>query len=180
MDMIYSDNEYCCVKSGGDFVVANTKTHQKLHADVAVKKKFDVRLPPPFLCVNFAVQPLTAHNGPMRIAPGTQLARGEVSETMARKYANARLCPVPAGAAIVRDVRTLHSGTPNLTEKTRYLPSVEFALAEYVGQGATPKSLPREFFDKLPSEAQELCSDIVFDDDDDPNVGFMTRRGNRR
>ena len=77
-DMIYNDNEYCRAKSGGDLVLASIKTNQKLHADVAVRNKFDVRLPPPLLCIKFAVQPLTAHNGPTRIDPGTQFVRGEV------------------------------------------------------------------------------------------------------
>ena len=66
-DMFYNDNEYCRAKSGGDLVLASIKTNQKLHADVAVRNKFDVRLPPPLLCIKFAVQPLTAHNGPTRI-----------------------------------------------------------------------------------------------------------------
>lgn len=184
LDRIFNHADYSCVKSGGDFVVGNTPSGQQLHSDIQVKKSLDVKLPPPYVCVNFTVQPLTEHNGPMRIAPGTQLLRGDVSPATARKYGNARLCPMPAGAAIVRDVRTLHSGTPNLTEKTRYLPSVEFASAEYYasggwGQDALQKSMPREFFEKLPPDAQELCSDIVFDGDEDPVVGFIPARGGR-
>lgn len=77
-----------------------------------------------------------------------------------------RLCPVPAGTAIVRDVRTLHSGTPNLATRTRFLPSVEFVSADYRARGKgsvfpPTKSLSQKFFDGLQPEIQELCKELV-------------------
>ena len=42
------------------------------------------------------------------------------------------LCPVPKGAALLRDVRLLHGGTPNSSDTTRFLPSVEFMSGRFV------------------------------------------------
>ena len=165
LQLIFGDDGCRCVKSGGDFVLGRTRAHQKLHADIQVKKQLDIHLPPPQLSVNFTLQPLTPDNGPLRIVPRTQLARVD-AEGIPVELRNARLCPVPAGAAIVRDIRVLHSGTPNWTTNVRYLPNVEFASAPYIEKGPfakqTPqRSMPRQFFDQLPPEVQELCGDLV-------------------
>lgn len=36
------------------------------------------------------------------------------------------VCPAPAGAAQVRDVRAWHGGTPNLSDDVRAIPNVEY------------------------------------------------------
>lgn len=185
LDSIFEGKGFSCIKSGGDFVLGETRDHQALHADLCVSKAHNVRLPPPVLSVNFVVQALTPSNGPMRIVPGTQLLRGDVPERVPPGWVNSRLCPLPAGSVIIRDVRTLHSGSPNLTSATRYLPSVEFASEEYRGTGPLSKcgpckSMPRRLFSSLTPDVQELCDDLVYDDDGAPEVGFKTRSGRAR
>lgn len=41
------------------------------------------------------------------------------------------MCPGPAGTAVIRDIRTWHAGTPNITTKDRALPNCEF-LAPFI------------------------------------------------
>ena len=36
------------------------------------------------------------------------------------------VCPAPAGAIMVRDVRAWHGGTPNISEAIRAIPNLEF------------------------------------------------------
>ena len=53
----------CCTKQrapGDDWLQSNDRTARGIGPAT-------VRLPPPLLCIKFAVQPLTAHNGPTRI-----------------------------------------------------------------------------------------------------------------
>merc|ERR1719399_1245224 len=41
------------------------------------------------------------------------------------------LQPLRAGAAILRDLRLWHSGTPNFSKRTRFLPNVELISLQY-------------------------------------------------
>jgi len=84
---------------------------------------------------------------------------------------------VPCGAAIIRDVRVLHGGTPNCTDKNRYLPSVEFASASFRATNRSDKfplkrSLPHELFQKLSPSCQELCEELVVPEGQALKVGF--------
>merc|ERR1712013_681586 len=101
----------------------------------------------------------------MRIIPGTQLDQC-APEVVPEEWHCSRLCPLPAGTAIIRDVRVLHSGTPNLVSRTRFLPNVEFASADYLASGKgsnfpPTKSLSQKFYDSLSPEIQPLCEDLV-------------------
>lgn len=121
---------YVAAGGGGDFVLPHTDTFQSLHRDTLYSSG-DV---PPAVTVNFVVEDLTCEGGPLRAVPGTHVLDGEVP-TMAEETRSSKesiLCPLPAGSIIIRDLRTWHGGTPNLSNRTRYLPSIEFvASASY-------------------------------------------------
>ncbi|CAE8715163.1 unnamed protein product [Polarella glacialis] len=97
-----------------------------------------------------------------------------------------KLFPLPPGAAVVRDLRLWHGGTPNLSGQTRFLPSVELMSSAYAAFVAGPhsfaygvpcdackwqqcalprkeraKALPRALFEKLPVQAQSHCEAVV-------------------
>ena len=159
---------FVCTGGGGDFVIGDTGSDQWIHADIELGKEHDVRMPPPMISINFAVQEVTASNGPMRIIPGTQLYRGIVQSPIPDSWLHSFLCPVPVGAALVRDARVLHSGTRNSTHSTRYLPSVEFVSTDFRTTNRRDcfpplKSLPRELFDCLEPQTKQFCAEIVAD-----------------
>ena len=165
LNMIF-DGCFICTGGGGDFVVGGTKTDQELHSDMIIKSKDDVWLPPPMISVNFVIQALTSLNGPLRIIPGTQLWRGEVPDPIAEDWLHSCLCPVPAGSAIIRDVRVLHSGTRNLTDQIRFLPSIEFVstgFRETERRDCFPpnRTLPNDMHERLHPDIMKLCSEIV-------------------
>ena len=157
---------FLCTGAGGDFVVGGTDTDQFLHADIQVQKKQDLWLAPPMVSINFAVQDISCLNGPMRIIPGTQLHRGDVPDQIPQQWQRSCLSPVPAGAAIVRDVRVLHSGTRNVTETVRYLPSVELVSADFRSTDRRDcfplkRCLPIEQFQRMHPQIQKICAEIV-------------------
>ena len=157
---------FVCTGGGGDFVMGETSSDQGIHSDIVVGKAHDVWMPPPMLSVNFTVQDLTSMNGPIRMIPGTQLWRGIVPEPIPDQWERSCLCPVPAGSAIIRDVRVLHSGTRNVTQTTRYLPSIEFVSADFRSTGRNDcfppyRILPNEFFEKMHPEVKKTCLEIV-------------------
>merc|ERR1712066_738698 len=111
---------------------------QRLHSDLFQwplgfdDSNFDGK--PPYIAVNFTVGNVRSHDGPMRILEGTHHATSlpprwdeEPPEALV-----AAIAPLPPGCALIRDVRTWHSGTPNLGPRTRYLPSCEYTPPEYL------------------------------------------------
>merc|ERR1711920_65 len=78
-----------------------------------------------------------------------------------------RIFPASVGSAIIRDVRTLHGGSPNFSEAARFLPAVEFVSARFIqtprGKGYICKgSLPREIYEKLrPATRRRVCPAVV-------------------
>jgi len=117
---------------GGDFVLGETDTYQSLHTDLGQGSfyKFDK---PPAVGVNYLVEDLACAGGPLRVVPGTHRLDGAppVLWLEPQEAKDAVLCPLPAGTAIVRDLRAWHGGTPNALTKTRYMPNAEFVNAQW-------------------------------------------------
>jgi hypothetical protein len=180
-----------CVSGGGDFVYEEGEEgcgseYQFLHSDLrkghletwSQVEQLEVVFPPPYVSANFAVQHISADNGPMRIIPGTQT----VSQAAAREHAQlpcpneepetwlaSTLQPLHPGDVIVRDVRVLHGGTPNRSVKTRFLPSLEFASStlrssssgEWPADWMMEATLPAEHYEKLSAQAQAWCPESL-------------------
>ena len=166
-----------CTSSGGDFVEAHVGfSYQPLHSDLAGCDlgPFNVSFPPPCVSANFVVHPVTERNGPMRILPGTQ--RHSVSAKVTqqfwdthngdepREWRDSVLQPLSAGD-IIRDVRVLHGGTPNLSDATRFLPAVEFVFGSYKDSSFyiwdEIQHLPKEIFSTLSNHAKSWCGGVV-------------------
>ena len=163
-----------CISMGGDFVLPGTAQAQYLHSDffiwpeAAEESNFVGR--PPFFSVNFAVSHINARDGPLRILPGTHRCSAEACPEESPGAWTAGLAPLAPGVAIIRDVRTWHSGTPNLGPRTRYLPSLEFVPQAYLDHlernpedsraGPDPKphaDMPRDLYDHLSETSQRFC-----------------------
>ena len=158
--------DFQCYSGGGDFVVPGVEEYQPLHGDIEVKFH-DEKMPPPFVSVNFCVQPLTTWNGPIRMVPGkTRLDWDGRTEPI--EWRHSRLCPVPVGAALLRDVRILHGGTPNLSNKIRFLPSVEFVSEsfqiQYPEWWPPVRCITQRTYDALDKTVQRRCKGLVADD----------------
>lgn len=174
---------------GGDFVLGGTANYQSLHSDLGPSRvPPECRLNhPPMISVNFTVQDITGENGPLRVVPGRRLVGvgsdapppfSEEPEVLRQS----KLFPLPAGAAIIRDLRLWHGGTPNTSDHTRFLPSVELMSLKYSQFMSAPHSfnytycqvckwhqcsfytrspcLPNALFETLRPEVQKLCEQI--------------------
>eukprot|EP00927_Polykrikos_kofoidii_P049282 TRINITY_DN43360_c0_g1_i1.p1 TRINITY_DN43360_c0_g1~~TRINITY_DN43360_c0_g1_i1.p1 ORF type:complete len:501 (+),score=58.10 TRINITY_DN43360_c0_g1_i1:83-1585(+) len=124
-----NDIGYYAAGGGGDFVLGHTDLYQSLHPDIGGGGPLLYEQgPPPAVGVSVVVEDLSCTNGPVRVAPGTHRDEGTppmlFEETTA--HSMVLLCPLPAGSLIVRDLRLWHGGTPNLLNRTRYLPGLEF------------------------------------------------------
>ena len=141
---IFGSPDYALRAASGDFCLPGAHGYQPLHSDVSdwinpaisrFSSFHDPRgimtirdLPCPYICVNFLPQDVTALNGPTRQIPGTQHSRAPIPmlEDEPEWMRLSTVCPAPAGAIMVRDVRAWHGGTPNVSDSTRYIPNLEF------------------------------------------------------
>ena len=120
-------------------------------------------MPCPYVCVNFLPQDVTRLNGPTRQIPGTQHSRVPIP-SLADEPEWMRLstvCPAPAGAIMVRDVRAWHGGTPNVSEAVRSIPNLEF-YAPWFREPIVP-GITYSDYKKLSERAQKLVQHCVAD-----------------
>jgi Phytanoyl-CoA dioxygenase (PhyH) len=141
---IFGSPHYALRAASGDFCLPGAVDYQPLHSDVGdwrgsglspfssfhdPRGQMTIRdLPCPYVCVNFLPQDVTRLNGPTRQIPGTQHSRVPIP-TLDEEPEWMRLstvCPAPAGAIMVRDVRAWHGGTPNVSDAMRAIPNLEF------------------------------------------------------
>lgn len=122
---------------------------EKTFADLDFRtQRLVIELTPPSMTINFVMCDLTWENGPIRQIPGTHTTsqpppRPEDEPDWMRYAA---LVGAPAGAAVFRDHRAWHSGTPNLSKEIRCLPNLEFLAPWWDLQFV--KTMPHEIWER--------------------------------
>merc|ERR1719401_2164078 len=117
---------------------------------------------------NLLTEDVTAINGPLRHIPRTQ--RRPLSEIPSpydepNEWLLSTMQPASAGTVMIRDIRTWHGGTPNLSTRARPLPNIEFYApwlvekwkkeenhAEYIS-----KVMPFEIWEGLSERAKKVA-----------------------
>lgn len=184
---IFGSQDYALRAASGDFCLSGAVGYQPLHSDVSdwfdsslsrfssfhdPRGQLTVRdLPCPYLCVNFLPQDVTRLNGPTRQIPGTQHSRVPIPslEDEPEWMRLSTVCPAPAGAIMVRDVRAWHGGTPNVSNAMRAIPNLEFYapwFREPVVPGITYKD-----YKKLSERTQYLTRFCVADSSEELRTG---------
>eukprot|EP00747_Dinoflagellata_sp_TGD_P037781 gnl/TRDRNA2_/TRDRNA2_139284_c0_seq3.p1 gnl/TRDRNA2_/TRDRNA2_139284_c0~~gnl/TRDRNA2_/TRDRNA2_139284_c0_seq3.p1 ORF type:complete len:331 (+),score=18.29 gnl/TRDRNA2_/TRDRNA2_139284_c0_seq3:131-1123(+) len=138
---------------GGDFCLPGAISYQdRRSADQS---------PPPVVCCNFLMVDFTQLNGPTRFIPGTAWSRDPIPSLDAEPQwmRLSTLCPLPAGSVLIRDVRTWHGGTPNLSDEIRAIPAVEFAAADF--REPSRVVMPRAIYDGLTEHGKEITQHLV-------------------
>lgn len=180
VEAIFGSLDYLVRAGSGDFCLPGAVEYQPLHSDVhdardalgAVRSPYssfhdpsghlNMRdLPCPYVCLNFLPQEMTRLNGPTRQIPGSQRSR-EPIPTLDEEPEWMRLstvCPAPAGAVQIRDVRAWHGGTPNLSEHARSIPNLEL-YAPWFREPLSP-AISSEAHRELSPFAQHLTRYVV-------------------
>lgn len=160
---IWESDDLTCSGGGGDYSLPGAKI-QHLHSDMGDclndpdGRTVIADLPTPFIVVNFPMVDFHRENGATRFIPCTQRNRqrppGLEDEPDWMKEAIIR---APAGAALIRDVRTWHGGTANTSDETRVMTSVGYYAPWFRRPGATEAVMPEQVFDSLSDRAQRWC-----------------------
>ena len=191
LEAIFESPDYICRGGGGDFCLPGAVEYQPLHSDVADRREktdhiaaadsdgskfsgsfWDPRgvmtlrdLPCPYVCCNFLMTDFNALNGPIRQIPGTQNSRAPIPDLSDEPswMKHSTVCPAPAGSALIRDPRTWHGGTPNLSNELRAIPNIEYYAPWFHEPMA--RSMPRPLYESLSEHAQQICRYIVSDEE---------------
>jgi hypothetical protein len=83
------------------------------------------------------------------------------------------VCPAPAGAIMVRDVRAWHGGTPNVADAIRSIPNLEF-YAPWFREPIVP-GITYGDYRKLSERAQQLVRHCVADSSETLLTGATLR-----
>ena len=176
---IFGSPDFVLRAASGDFCLPGAIDYQPLHSDVRdwapggqtpFSAFYDPRgqltirdLPCPYICVNFLPQDVTPFNGPTRQIPGTQHTRGPIPtlEDEPEWMRLSTVCPAPAGAIMIRDVRAWHGGTPNISDAIRFIPNLEF-YAPWFREPMVP-SINYQDYKNLSERAQWLARECVAD-----------------
>ena len=112
-------------------------------------------------------------DGAIRFVPGTQNSKLPIpslaDEPLWMRMST--VCPIPAGCAILRDIRCWHGGTPCVGDTPRAMPSCNFHAPWFsVGQGS--HIMPREVYAQLSERGQDLTRHIVADEGEVLTLGW--------
>jgi hypothetical protein len=166
---IFGSENYVVGGGGGDVALPGAIEYQGLHSDNIWTEPFDPigglttrEMPVPVVTINFSMVDLTTENGPIRQIPGTQRSNDPIptlaDETLAMKRST--LCPVPAGSALIRDNRTWHGGTPNLSREVRSLPNIEY-FAPWFRSEIIERTMPYEVWRELSPHSRRISRLVV-------------------
>jgi Phytanoyl-CoA dioxygenase (PhyH) len=119
---------------------------------------------PPLVTINFLLGDQTWENGPIRQIAGTQSlqssppAPADEPEWMRLST----LVGAKAGAAVFRDTRAWHGGTPNVSREIRAMPNIEY-VAPWFDTFTFMQSMPYERWAELTPHGQRICRYIKCD-----------------
>lgn len=189
---IFGGPDYTLRAASGDFCLPGAIQYQPLHSDAAdwqpegIMSKFSsfhdprgrvsVRdLPCPYVCINFIPQDITRLNGPIRQIVGTQNSPAPIPslESEPEWMRLSTVCPVPAGAMMIRDVRAWHGGTPNVSDTVRSIPNLEF-YAPWFREPTVP-GITYADYQKLTPQAQRAVRFSVADSSETLDTGVTMR-----
>lgn len=189
MAAIFGSMNYMLRAASGDFCLPGAVEYQPLHRDMGdyvdgartpfssfadPSGRLTTRdLPVPYVAVNFPTVDITGTNGPTRQISGTQISNESIP-TLDEETEGMRLstvCPLPAGSAMIRDVRGWHGGTPNVSDHVRCIPNVEF-YAPWFREPVLP-GISFADHKKLSEHAQLLTQFTVADSSDELATGYV-------
>jgi hypothetical protein len=115
---------------------------------------------------------MTRLNGPTRQIPGTQRSRTPIPRLSEEPewMRLSTVCPAPAGSVQIRDVRAWHGGTPNLSDRVRAIPNIEY-YAPWFREPMIP-GISHADWTNLSDRARRLTREVVADSDHDLQTGY--------
>lgn len=119
------------------------------------------------LAVNFALCEVTPDNGPLETTLGTHLLeRNQALAQIESAQVAIKSVVMGLGDVLIRDVRQIHRGTPNLTDQARPMVVLGYSR-RWLHRPEVNIQVPQQTWDQLPPNSQQLLrfNPIVADGD---------------
>lgn len=108
------------------------------------------------LALNFPLVDVTPQNGPLEIVRGTHLmSRDEGMKKLESGETFIEPVPMQMGDVLLRDVRTLHRGTPNKTSEPRPMVVIGYSRS-WLHRPEVSINIPENEFVKLSAQAKQM------------------------
>jgi hypothetical protein len=123
-----------------------------------LSKRLIMEMTPGYITINFLMSDLSWENGPIRQIPGTHITR-QLPPTPQEEPEWMRLSTLvgaKAGDGVIRDLRTWHGATPNLSRCIRAMPNVEY-VSPWVSAALSRQTMPDEIWRGLTSHGKKIC-----------------------
>ena len=132
-------------------------THQDVHRDaLPLFPETGLETPPFQLAVNFPLVDVTLENGPFEITKGTHMiSKEEGLRRLAAGEIQLEPLVMRLGDVMIRDVRGLHRGTPNLTDVPRPMVVIGYSR-RWLHRPEVSIRVPRHVLAGLSERAQRM------------------------
>lgn len=161
LDRVF-DQEYRLVQLGAD-VPAQGSDYQEIHRDFRPLFSDQIVTPLYALAVNFPLVEVTAENGPFQMAKGTHvLPREEGLVKVGAGEIPIESFHMQPGDVMIRSPLALHRGSPNRTAQLRPMIVMGYVM-HWLHTPKVDLTLPRDYYDALPEQTQELLRCEVVD-----------------
>jgi hypothetical protein len=108
------------------------------------------------LAINFPLVDVTSENGPLDIIRGTHtLSRDQGLDLLEKKKVSIEQVEMKMGDVMIRDVRTLHRGTPNKTDIPRPMVVIGYSRS-WLHRPEVSINIPRAEYEKLSENAKSM------------------------
>lgn len=108
------------------------------------------------LALNFPLVDVTPENGPLEIIRGTHMmSREEGMKLIESGEASIEAVSLQMGDVMIRDVRTLHRGTPNKTNEPRPMVVIGYSRS-WLNRPEVSIQIPRDQYDTLSDFAKNM------------------------
>ena len=154
--------EYVMVQMGADVPLQGSQ-YQEIHRDYRPLFADDILTPLYALAVNFPLVDVNENNGPFQQARGTHLmGRQEGLKKIENYEIPIESFPMQKGDVMIRTPLALHRGTPNRTDTPRPMVVMGWVI-HWLHTPKVDLTLPRDFYETLPPDAQKRLRCQVVD-----------------
>ncbi len=144
-------SQAACKAVGVDVNLPGSR-HQMSHMDCSyLFPEHAITLPPFAMVLNIPLVDVSEDNGPLELWPGTHGNQLDVDQDRMIASAPSLRMTMPAGSLLLRDIRTWHRGTPNVSEAPRPQIGITYARAWY---GGAPVRARRACDDGAPAQPE--------------------------
>ncbi len=149
--------DFVCCQLASDTPLRGSD-YQQVHSDAPplFPEVADLVTPPFQLAVNFPLVDVTDENGPFEVARGTHmLTKAEGLRRLEAGEVKLEPVKLKVGDVMIRDVRGLHCGTPNRTERPRPMCVIGYSR-KWQRRPEVQIDIPRVEWEKLSARARHM------------------------